>query len=132
MNKLNRQNRKFSDFLKAGRADSGPYTAVVLGWWSHTEMAVDLDSNTHAGSRRWGLQSGWKEGLELSPLHETQMLPERPKINPERHEGSSSLLWLQMGKDSTLRKITTPVICLAQVQIATTCIGEKPQAKKLT
>ena len=50
MDKLNRQNRKFSDFLKAGRADSGTYTAVVLGWWSHMEMAVDLDSNTHAGS----------------------------------------------------------------------------------
>ena len=31
MDKLNRQNRKFSDFLKAGRADSGTYTAVVLG-----------------------------------------------------------------------------------------------------
>lgn len=31
MDKLNGQNRKISDFLKAGRADSGTYTAVVLG-----------------------------------------------------------------------------------------------------
>ena len=67
MDKLNGQNRKISDLLKAGRADSGTYTAVVLGWWSHTEMAVDLDSNTHAGSEDEASSLGEMRGWNWVP-----------------------------------------------------------------